>query len=104
MNLYSGRESGLNIKAEEAIMGFAFTQAGATAGQVAVGGSLSYFEQDSDTLAHLAEGSVIRGAASMFMRAASRPRSTGQAVSPRVKRLVLVCRWRSMIQTAQHGL
>ena len=61
VDLYSGGNSGLNIKAEEAIMGFAFSQAGADAGKVAVGGTFSYFEQNSDTLAQLSEGSRING-------------------------------------------
>src|SRR5262249_25179244 len=59
--LYSGQHSGLNIKAEEAIMGFNFSQAGADAGKVAIGGTFSYIEQHSDTRAHLSEGSVITG-------------------------------------------
>src|SRR3954454_9317431 len=59
--LYSGKQSGLNIKAEEAIMNFAFSQAGANAGKVAVGGTFAYFEQHSNTLAQLAQGSVITG-------------------------------------------
>ena len=57
VELYSGTQSGLNIKAEEAIMSFAFSQAGASSGKVAVGGTFAYFEQDSDTLAQLEEGS-----------------------------------------------
>ncbi|MEY2518222.1 MAG: large repetitive protein, partial [bacterium] len=61
VELYSGQQSGLNIKAEEAIMGFAFSQAGADAGKVAVGGTFSYFEQHSDTLAALQAGSIITG-------------------------------------------
>ena len=43
VELYSGTQSGLNIKAEEAIMNFAFSQAGASSGKVAVGGTFSYF-------------------------------------------------------------
>ncbi|MDB5862130.1 MAG: repeat-containing protein, partial [Ramlibacter sp.] len=61
VKLYSGKQSGLNIKAEEAIMGFAFSQAGADAGKVAVGGTFSYYQQESDTLAHLQAGSEITG-------------------------------------------
>ncbi|MES2099191.1 MAG: hypothetical protein V4569_05175, partial [Pseudomonadota bacterium] len=61
VELYSGTQSGLNVKAEEAIMGFAFSQAGANAGKLAVGGTFSYFEQNSDTLAHLDAGSTIEG-------------------------------------------
>lgn len=59
--LYSGKQSGLNIKAEEALMSFNFTQGGADAGKLAIGGSFSFFEQDSDILAHLAEDSLIEG-------------------------------------------
>ncbi|MFL6013428.1 MAG: hypothetical protein ACJ74P_03940, partial [Gaiellaceae bacterium] len=61
VQLYSGTQSGLNIKAEEAIMSFSFAQAGASSGKVAVGGTFSYFEQHSDTLAQLHEGSEITG-------------------------------------------
>ena len=61
VELYSGRQSGLNMKAEEAIMGFAFSQAGASSGKIAVGGTFAYFQQTSDTLAQLQEGSVITG-------------------------------------------
>ncbi|MFN9446209.1 MAG: hypothetical protein ACK57Y_09265, partial [Pirellulaceae bacterium] len=61
VKLYSGKQSGLNIKAEEAILSFSFGQAGASAGKFAVGGTISYVEQDSDTLAHLDAGSEIRG-------------------------------------------
>ncbi|HEY9239052.1 MAG TPA: hypothetical protein VIP10_09480, partial [Burkholderiaceae bacterium] len=59
--LYSGKDSGLNIKAEEAIVNLAFSQAGASAGKLAIAGTFSYFGQDSDTLAHLAAGSRIEG-------------------------------------------
>jgi hypothetical protein len=61
VHLYSGRESGLNIKAEEAIMGFGLTQGGADARKWAVAGSFSFVKQDSDILAKLSEGSVITG-------------------------------------------
>ena len=61
VKLYSGKYSGLNMKAEEAILGFDFAQAGADAGKVGVGGAFSYVEQNSDILAHLSEGSVITG-------------------------------------------
>ena len=37
------------------------SQAGASSGKVAVGGTFSYFEQDSDTVAHLQQGSEITG-------------------------------------------
>ena len=42
-------------------MDFAFSQAGADAGKVAVGGTFSLFDQSSDTLAHLDAGSRITG-------------------------------------------
>jgi hypothetical protein len=61
VHLYSGRQSGLNIKAEEAIADMAFSQAGADAGKLAAGGTFSLINQNSDTLADLAEGSVING-------------------------------------------
>ena len=61
VDLYSGTQSGLNMKAEELIMNFAFSQAGASSGKVAVGGTFAYTQQDSETLAHLDAGSTIRG-------------------------------------------
>ena len=61
VQLYSGRESGLNIKAEEAIAGLGLTQGGADARKWAVAGSFSFVKQDSDILAHLDAGSVITG-------------------------------------------
>ncbi|MEO6651268.1 MAG: hypothetical protein ABIP17_01255, partial [Ilumatobacteraceae bacterium] len=61
VSLYSGRDGGLNLKAEEAIMGFAFSQAGASADKVAVGGTFAYFEQKSETLAQIEEGASITG-------------------------------------------
>jgi hypothetical protein len=61
VELYSGTESGLNVKAEEAIMGFAFSQAGASSGKIAVGGTFAYFQQVSDTLAEVQKGSEITG-------------------------------------------
>lgn len=59
--LYSGKQSGLNIKAEETMMGFNFTQGGADAGKLASGGSFSFAKQASDILAHLGEDSLIEG-------------------------------------------
>ncbi|HND51825.1 MAG TPA: hypothetical protein PLV92_05495, partial [Pirellulaceae bacterium] len=61
VDLYSGKNSGVNIKAEEAIMGFGFTQGGADAGKFGIGGSFSYVEQDSDILAQLSEGTQVTG-------------------------------------------
>ena len=61
VDLYSGSQSGLNIKAEEAILAIDLVQAGAAAGTFAFGGSFSYVQQTSDTLAQLAEGSPNTG-------------------------------------------
>src|SRR5262249_47355352 len=47
VHLYSGRNSGLNVKAEEAILDMTFAQAGADAGKFAVGGTFSIFNQNS---------------------------------------------------------
>src|SRR5207249_2423132 len=61
VDLYSGKQSGLNISAKEAIMGFSFSQAGANAGKLAIGGTFAFFKQTSDTLAQLHEGTTIEG-------------------------------------------
>ncbi|MCA1656956.1 MAG: hypothetical protein LC713_04500, partial [Actinobacteria bacterium] len=61
VQLYSGRQSGLNVKAEELIFNLSFTQAGAASGKLAVGGSFAYFQQTSDTLAEIQAGSEITG-------------------------------------------
>ncbi|MGH6643642.1 MAG: hypothetical protein ACRED3_13205, partial [Bradyrhizobium sp.] len=61
VDLYSGKQSGLNIKAEEAILNLGFSQAGADSGNWAVGGTFALFNQDSDTLAQLSEGSRVNG-------------------------------------------
>src|SRR6185503_6910588 len=61
VDLYSGKQSGLNIKAEEAILNMSFAQAGADSGKWAVGGTFSLFNQNSDTLAHLDAGSRVNG-------------------------------------------
>ena len=42
-------------------MSFAFSQAGANAGKLAVGGYVLDVQQNSDTLAHLDAGSIITG-------------------------------------------
>ncbi len=59
--VYSGSSGGFNMKAEEAIMSFNFSQAGADAGQYAVGGTVAYVEQDSATRAQLASGAIVTG-------------------------------------------
>src|SRR5262249_31973474 len=61
VELYSGTKKGLNVKAEEAILTFAFTQAGAKAGQYGFAGSFAYMQQTSDNLALIAAGSEITG-------------------------------------------
>jgi hypothetical protein len=59
--LYSGSSGSFNMKAEEAIMNFNFSQAGAKAGQYAIAGTLAYVEQDSRTRAQLASGAIVTG-------------------------------------------
>ena len=59
--VYSGSSGGFNMKAEEAIMTFSFSQAGADGGQYAVGGTVAYVEQDSTTRAQLASGAIVTG-------------------------------------------
>ncbi|KPL11372.1 hypothetical protein AMJ85_03690, partial [candidate division BRC1 bacterium SM23_51] len=61
--LYSGSSGGFNMKAEEAIMSFNFSQAGAKAGKYAIAGTVAYVEQDSMTRAQLASGAIITGGA-----------------------------------------
>ncbi|HSB85819.1 MAG TPA: hypothetical protein VLD86_05890, partial [Ilumatobacteraceae bacterium] len=61
VDLYSGGDSGLNVKAEEAILDLGFSQAGADSGKWAVAGTFSIFNQDSDILAQVAEGARIDG-------------------------------------------
>ena len=61
VKLYSGNDSGLNVKAEETILDLAFSQAGADSGKWAVAGTFSLFNQHSDTLAQIAEGTQIDG-------------------------------------------
>ena len=61
VSLYSGSRSGLNVKAEEAIFRFQFSQAGASAGKWSIAGTLAYAEQDSDILAHIESGVAVGG-------------------------------------------
>ncbi|MEO0985812.1 MAG: DUF4347 domain-containing protein [Cyanobacteria bacterium J06639_14] len=57
----TGSSGGFNMKAEEAILNFNFTQAGAQSGMFAVGGSFSLVDQESDTLAQLQGGVDVTG-------------------------------------------
>ena len=60
--IYSGGSGGFNMKAEEAIMNFVLTQAGASAsGSIGIAGTVGYFEQDSRTKAQLAGGAIVTG-------------------------------------------
>ena len=51
----------LVVKAEELIFEFSGTQAGGSAGKLAVGGSFAYMQQSSDTLALINSGAGITG-------------------------------------------
>ena len=59
--LYTGTNSGLNVKAEELIFNLNFAQAGSSSGKIAIGGTFTYFGQTSDTLAVVQAGSEITG-------------------------------------------
>ncbi|MCB2040473.1 MAG: hypothetical protein KDH48_06615, partial [Rhodoferax sp.] len=60
-HVYSGSDGGFNIKAEEAITGFAFNQAGGEGGKYAIGGTVSWVSQTSDTLAQLSGLAFVTG-------------------------------------------
>jgi hypothetical protein len=47
--IYSGSSGGFNMKAEEAIVYFGFSQAGAQSDTYAIGGTVAYFEQVQKT-------------------------------------------------------
>ena len=53
--------SGLNLKAEEAIFQFDFSQAGASAGKYALAGTFAYAGQDTDIVAQIESGVDITG-------------------------------------------
>ncbi len=59
--VFTGSSGGMNMKAEEAIMNFNFSQAGAAAGKYGVAGTVAYVEQSSDTRAQLAAGATVTG-------------------------------------------
>ncbi|KAA5541791.1 hypothetical protein FYK55_16405 [Roseiconus nitratireducens] len=57
----SGGDGGFNIKAEEAMFVVNLTQSGAKADTFALGGSVAYTKQTSDTLAKLGESAIVTG-------------------------------------------
>ncbi|MCR9293765.1 MAG: hypothetical protein NXI32_13655, partial [bacterium] len=59
--VYSGADGGFNMKAEEAQFVINLTQAGATGGETAVGGSVAYAGHDSETLAQLGSQASVTG-------------------------------------------
>ena len=59
--IYSGADGGFNMKAEEAILNFNFSQAGTKADKFALGGTFTYVEQTSNTLAQLASDVEVTG-------------------------------------------
>ncbi len=61
--IYSGSSGGFNMKAEEAIVYFSFSQAGAQSDTYAIGGTVAYFEQASSTRAQLSGGVQVSGGA-----------------------------------------
>ncbi|MTJ31398.1 DUF4347 domain-containing protein [Aphanizomenon sp. UHCC 0183] len=61
-SIWSGSRGGFNMKAEEAIMNFNFTQAGAKATEsYGISGTFAYVNQDSTTVARLAGGTTVAG-------------------------------------------
>ncbi len=61
VELFSGSGGGANVNAEEAILNFNFSQAGASAGEYGIGGTVAYVEQDSYTHARLSGGAKVTG-------------------------------------------
>ncbi|MEM7578444.1 MAG: DUF4347 domain-containing protein, partial [Cyanobacteria bacterium P01_A01_bin.80] len=61
VSIYSGAAGGFNMKAEEAIMNFNFTQAGSKAESYGIGGTFAYVNQNSNTLAQLSGGTRVEG-------------------------------------------
>ena len=59
--IYSGGDGGFNLKAEEAIFEINLTQAGASAGKLAIGGSVAYVGVTNDTLAQLGSEAIVTG-------------------------------------------
>lgn len=61
VKIYSGGDGGFNIKAAEAIFEINLTQAGASAGKLAIGGSVAYVGVTNDTLAQLGSETIVTG-------------------------------------------
>ena len=59
--IYSGVDGTFNMKADEAIFNIDLGQAGAKAGTVAVGGTVMYAGQTSETIAQLGSGVKVTG-------------------------------------------
>ncbi|MFM8188319.1 MAG: hypothetical protein ACKN85_07560, partial [Pirellula sp.] len=59
--IYTGTGGGLSLSAQEALMGFSFSQGGASSEKLAFGGTFTYYEQDSQTIAQISEGANIQG-------------------------------------------
>ena len=61
VSIYSGDRGGFDMYVEEAILSFAFTQSGTSAGQYGIAGTFAFNQQDSDTLAYIGSGVNITG-------------------------------------------
>ncbi|MGE5210363.1 MAG: hypothetical protein ACM3MM_03820, partial [Acidobacteriota bacterium] len=59
--VFSGDDGGFNMKAQEAIMNFNFSQSGGKSGEYGVSGTVAYLQQDSDTLAQLGDDVPVTG-------------------------------------------
>ncbi|MEO7134919.1 MAG: calcium-binding protein, partial [Vicinamibacterales bacterium] len=59
--VYSGGDGGFNMKAEQAVFTINLTQAGASGGKLAIGGSVTYNGLTNDTLAQLGAASIVTG-------------------------------------------
>ena len=70
--IYTGSSGGMDVKAEEAIMAFSFAQAGASAEKYAIGGTVSYFEQNSVIRAQLSGGVTVTGGSDATQRVGCR--------------------------------
>ena len=60
-SISSGSNSGFNVKAEEKLWNFNFSQAGGEGGEVALGGTVAVVNQSSDTLAQLDSDAQVTG-------------------------------------------
>ncbi len=59
--VYSGGDGGFHISAGQAVFAINLTQAGASAGKLAIGGSVAYVGVTNDTLARLGSTAVVTG-------------------------------------------